>query len=79
MMTAFNDWKINRQTAESPDGKYILWVANGFSCFKDFEHSTHHTESLLTGVGMHMKRKIWKEFCEERNERRQSFINKLNN
>lgn len=35
MKTVFSDWKIDGYTAKSPDGKYELWIANGFTSFRD--------------------------------------------
>lgn len=73
METRFKDWKIDGYTAESPDGKYLLWIANGFSFFEDYR--PHHPRvALLKGIGFWQKYKIWREFCKERNYRAKDFL-----
>jgi hypothetical protein len=71
--TRFNDWKIDGYFAESPDGKYRLWVASGFLFFSDNE-AFYPRETLITGIRLWQKYKIWREFCRERRNRADKFF-----
>lgn len=74
--TVFSDWQIDGYHAISPDKKYNLWVASGFSFFRD-DHAHSPRETLLAGLGMWERYKIWREFCKERRNRAHKFLSKI--
>lgn len=76
MKTKFSDWKIDGYTANSPDEKYQIWVANGFLFFNDY-HAHFPRETLLAGVGFFTRYKLWRELCKERNLRAKQWFTPL--
>lgn len=72
--TMFHDWTIDGYTAMSPDGKFRLWIANGFLYFHD--RDAHYPRmTLLKGVNIWTRWLIWQEFCEERQRRTEAVLN----
>ena len=76
MENLFKDWKIDGYTAKSPDGKYELWVGNGFWFFDD-HNPNFPKETLLKGISFISRYKIWKQLCEERNNRAKNFLSMI--
>lgn len=75
-MSKLQGWKIDGYRAVSEDGKYALWIANGFLYFKDHEpHYPRHT--LLAGASLIDKYKLWREIKRERKHRLKSFLDNI--
>lgn len=76
METVFKNWKIDGYKAVSNDGRYNLWIANGFFFFEDID-AHFPREPLLKGVNILTRYKIWRELCRERSLRAKSFYESL--
>lgn len=76
METIFKDWRIDGYTADSNDGKYRLWIANGFISFRDCD-CHFPRQSLLVGIGIFKRYKIWRQLVKERKLRANDFLSKI--
>ena len=61
----FKKWTIDRYKALSPNGEYQLWIANGFTFFKDYCSFRKGDKQFLHGLTYFEKRKVWKELQKE--------------
>ena len=58
------NWDIDKYTATSPDGTEVLWIANSFLFFRDYERGY-----LLSSLTRKEKKKLWKDIQTEKRHR----------
>lgn len=58
----FDNWQFGHYTADSPDGKYRLWTANGFPFFADYRAEA----PLITGASLFLRYRLWRELKRAR-------------
>lgn len=68
-------WIFDKFCISSPDKKYCLWVANGFTYFED-HFRTYEENDLLSLLTLWQRYKFWRMYKREKRLRSKILFNR---